>query len=209
MHLTDWVGILKMSRIQFMDLDTSSEGVNAGSGVVISKQIETGQESKDVDNKHRKTDVIQQNDQQQEIEETEQVIARQIDQRDKTSNNENKITDMDKNFEGSTKDTNFATQYTTEQETGEEEQDLVGKDEQLDDKCQKAATLAQRNIALDEGKEKCANLQHVVNKDQENLTPTENEPTHPEVVEREKVEKHENVIARSTLTAGVVCQIKC
>ena len=37
MHLTDLVGILKMSRIQFVDLNTSSEDDDVGSCVVILK----------------------------------------------------------------------------------------------------------------------------------------------------------------------------
>ena len=68
------------------------------------------------------------------------------------------------------------------------------KDEQLDDVCDMGATLAQRNVALDEEKEECANLQHGDDRDQENLTTTENEQTHPEVVATESVEVHEMLL---------------
>ena len=276
MQLTDRVGILKMSRIQFVDCDTSSEDDDTCSGVVIKKhemcskfewwnpvgvscineeiegtdagegttetqkeeqvqdqwlhevqekltdnedesnstndteeetdkesvnvdnkqgetdggsvgsdveQIEMHQESEIVDDKHKDTGVILQNVQPQGIKGMEQEIAEQINQREEISNNEKEVTDMDKNFKQSIKDTNVATQNKSEQETGEEKEDSLGKDKQLDDTCDTETTSAQRNVALDEGKEECADLQHVDDKDQENLTPTENESTHLEVVE--------------------------
>ena len=239
-HLTDPVGILKMSRIQFVDLDMSSEDNNV-SGVVISKhemrskfewwnpvgvsrikqeieetdagkdttetkkkvhmydqllhevqekltededklndrhdteeemddeseeisheqgetdgksedvnkeRIATDQKSDDVYNEHKELDPVQKMEQQQEVENTDQQVKGEIDQKEQNNMDEIEVIDMDRNLEGNIKDVHVVTQNIVDQEIGEEKQESEGRDEQLDDACNIGATSTQGNVKI-------------------------------------------------------------
>ena len=254
--LTDWVNISKMSKIWFVDLDTSSDDDDVGS-VLISKheiqsnfdwwnsvgvspikqeiketdadkdtkeskkavyvqeklaedkeysngthdtgeemdneseeinykQGETDEKSNDVDKEHKEMHPIQKIEQPQEIENTDQQVEKKGDQKVESNKDEIEVTDIDRNFEGSTKDVHVATQYKDDQETEKDKQEPKEKDEPLDQLCGTGVTLIQENIILGE-EDKGINLQHTDYRDQEKLTPPKNETTCLEV----EVDVHE------------------